>query len=95
MVASTVGLPGNIDDPFCALPAFLRDRRMLLVLDSCEHLIETIAPSAGTHLPGGSRCPYPGDEPGAAPSRGRAGPSIIRHICVGRPTKNLPIQHGA
>src|SRR5712671_4556907 len=46
MVASTVGLPGNFDEPFSALPAFLRDRRMLLVLDSCEHLIETIAPLA-------------------------------------------------
>src|SRR5258708_36447586 len=43
MVASTVGLPGNFDEPLDALPAFLRDRRMLLVLDSCEHLIETIA----------------------------------------------------
>jgi predicted ATPase/DNA-binding winged helix-turn-helix (wHTH) protein len=46
MVASTVGLPGNFDDPLAALSAFLRDRRMLLVLDSCEHLIETIAPLA-------------------------------------------------
>src|SRR6266852_7758868 len=46
MVASTVGLPGNFDDPLAALTAFLRDRRMLLVLDSCEHLIETIAPLA-------------------------------------------------
>src|SRR5229473_2899044 len=46
MVASTVGLPGNFDDPLAALPAFLRDRRMLLVLDSCEHLIDTIAPLA-------------------------------------------------
>src|SRR6266481_1153113 len=45
-VASTVGLPVNFDDPLAALPAFLRDRRMLLVLDSCEHLIETIAPVA-------------------------------------------------
>src|SRR6266478_4926762 len=45
-VASTVGLPGNFDDPLAALPAFLRDRRILLVLDSCEHLIETIAPLA-------------------------------------------------
>jgi predicted ATPase/DNA-binding winged helix-turn-helix (wHTH) protein len=45
-VASTVGLPGNFDDPLAALPAFLRNRRMLLVLDSCEHLIETIAPLA-------------------------------------------------
>jgi predicted ATPase/DNA-binding winged helix-turn-helix (wHTH) protein len=46
MVASTVGLPGNFDDLLAALPAFLRDRRLLLVLDSCEHLIETIAPLA-------------------------------------------------
>src|SRR6267142_6289599 len=35
-VALTVGLPGNLNDPLAALPAFLRDRRMLLVLDSCE-----------------------------------------------------------
>jgi predicted ATPase/DNA-binding winged helix-turn-helix (wHTH) protein len=45
-VASTVGLPGDFDDPLAALLAFLRDRRMLLVLDSCEHLIEMIAPLA-------------------------------------------------
>src|SRR5712664_278037 len=45
-VALTVGLPGNLNDPLAALPAFLRDRRVLLVLDSCEHLIETIAPLA-------------------------------------------------
>jgi DNA-binding winged helix-turn-helix (wHTH) protein len=45
-VASTVGLPVNFDDPLVALPAFLRDRRMLLVLDSYEHLIESIAPLA-------------------------------------------------
>jgi predicted ATPase/DNA-binding winged helix-turn-helix (wHTH) protein len=43
-VASTVGLTGNFDDPLAAVPAFLRDRRMLLVLDSCEHLVETVAP---------------------------------------------------
>jgi predicted ATPase/DNA-binding winged helix-turn-helix (wHTH) protein len=46
IVASTVGLPGNFDDPLDALSAFLRDRRMLLVFDSCEHLIEVIAPLA-------------------------------------------------
>jgi predicted ATPase/DNA-binding winged helix-turn-helix (wHTH) protein len=45
-VALTVGLPGNFKDPLATLPTFLRDRRMLLVLDSCEHLIETIAPLA-------------------------------------------------
>ena len=46
LVASTVGLPGNFDDPLAAIPAFLRDRRLLLVFDSCEHLLETIAPLA-------------------------------------------------
>src|SRR5882757_7033807 len=46
IVASTVGLPGNFDDPLDALSAFLRDRRMLLVFDGCEHLIEVIAPLA-------------------------------------------------
>jgi DNA-binding winged helix-turn-helix (wHTH) protein len=66
-VASTVGLLGNFDDPLAALPAFLRDKRMLLVLDSCEHLIETIAPLAERIFPGGSRGPYPGDEPRTAP----------------------------
>src|SRR5258705_562802 len=44
--ALTVVLPDNLNDPLAALPAFLRDRRILLVLDSCEHLIETIAPLA-------------------------------------------------
>jgi len=39
-------LPGNFDDPLAAIPAFLRDRRLLLVFDSCEHLLETIAPLA-------------------------------------------------
>jgi DNA-binding winged helix-turn-helix (wHTH) protein len=46
-VASTLGLPGSFDDPLVALPTFLRDRRLLLVFDSCENLIETIAPLAG------------------------------------------------
>jgi predicted ATPase/DNA-binding winged helix-turn-helix (wHTH) protein len=64
-VALTVGLPGNLNDPLVALPAFLRDRRILLVLDSCEHLIETIAPLAerifqaapGVHILATSREP--------------------------------------
>jgi len=64
-VASTVGLLGNFDDPLAALPAFLHDRRMLLVFDSCEHLIEMIAPLAerifreapGVHILATSREP--------------------------------------
>jgi predicted ATPase/DNA-binding winged helix-turn-helix (wHTH) protein len=43
IVASTVGLPGSFQDLLTALPAFLRDKRMLLVLDSCEHLVDAIA----------------------------------------------------
>jgi predicted ATPase/DNA-binding winged helix-turn-helix (wHTH) protein len=46
MVASTVGLQGSFSDLVGALPSFLRDKRMLLVLDSCEHLIDAIAPLA-------------------------------------------------
>jgi predicted ATPase/DNA-binding winged helix-turn-helix (wHTH) protein len=42
-VASTLGLADNFEDPIVALPTFLRDRRLLLVFDSCEHLIEAIA----------------------------------------------------
>jgi predicted ATPase/DNA-binding winged helix-turn-helix (wHTH) protein len=46
MVASTVGLQGSFTDLVGALSSFLRDKRMLLMLDSCEHLIDAIAPLA-------------------------------------------------
>ncbi len=42
-LASTLGLLVNSDDPTPGLLTFLRDRRMLLILDSCEHVIETAA----------------------------------------------------
>ena len=40
-VASLLGL--TTDDAATSLIAFLRDKRMLLVLDTCEHLIEAVA----------------------------------------------------
>jgi len=40
-VASMLGL--TTDDAARSLIAFLRDKRMLLVLDTCEHLIEAVA----------------------------------------------------
>jgi predicted ATPase/DNA-binding winged helix-turn-helix (wHTH) protein len=43
VIASVVGLATSDDDPIPALLAFLRDRTRLLVLDTCEHLIETVA----------------------------------------------------
>jgi predicted ATPase len=42
-VASMLGLSVQSDDPTPNLIAFLRDRRVLLILDTCEHLIESVA----------------------------------------------------
>ncbi|MHA4870521.1 ATP-binding protein [Duganella sp. PWIR1] len=42
-LASTLGLAVNTDDGGQALIAGLRGRRLLLVLDSCEHVVETAA----------------------------------------------------
>jgi len=42
-VASTLGLLVQSADPIPGLIAFLRGKRMLLILDSCEHVIETAA----------------------------------------------------
>ena len=42
-VASTLGLPVQSNDPTSGLIASLRNARMLLILDSCEHVIETAA----------------------------------------------------
>jgi predicted ATPase/DNA-binding winged helix-turn-helix (wHTH) protein len=42
-VASIMGLSVQSDDPLPSLIAFLRERRVLLVLDNCEHVIEEAA----------------------------------------------------
>jgi predicted ATPase/DNA-binding winged helix-turn-helix (wHTH) protein len=42
-LASTLGLEIRSDDPLPALVAALRDKRMLLVLDNCEHVIDAAA----------------------------------------------------
>ncbi|WP_051311065.1 winged helix-turn-helix domain-containing protein [Bradyrhizobium sp. Cp5.3] len=43
VTASALGLPVRSNDPTESLAAFLRNRRMLLILDCCEHVIETTA----------------------------------------------------
>src|ERR1700721_1159153 len=42
-VASTFGIMVRSDDPTPSLIAFLQQKRMLLVFDSCEHVIATVA----------------------------------------------------
>ncbi|MGO8995551.1 MAG: ATP-binding protein [Polyangiaceae bacterium] len=57
-VASALGLVSSVDDVGASLVAFLRDRRILLVLDSCEHVMSVAAPlterlvgeAAGVHV---------------------------------------------
>ncbi|WP_119271181.1 ATP-binding protein [Taklimakanibacter deserti] len=64
-VASALGLPIRTDDPATDLAAALADRKMLIVLDSCEHVTETAALLAealrkgapGVHLLATSREP--------------------------------------
>lgn len=45
-VASMLGQSIQSDDVTPGLIAFLRSRRILLILDTCEHLVETVAPLA-------------------------------------------------
>jgi predicted ATPase/DNA-binding winged helix-turn-helix (wHTH) protein len=42
-LSSIIGLVAHASDPISSLVAFLRDKRLLLVLDSCEHVVETAA----------------------------------------------------
>jgi predicted ATPase/DNA-binding winged helix-turn-helix (wHTH) protein len=45
-VASMLGQSVQAEDATPGLIAFLRDRRVLLILDTCEHLVEAVAPLA-------------------------------------------------
>jgi predicted ATPase/DNA-binding winged helix-turn-helix (wHTH) protein len=45
-IASALGLAVSSEDPLPGLLTFLGDRRTLLVLDSCEHIVDALAPLA-------------------------------------------------
>ncbi|MET4278387.1 putative ATPase/DNA-binding winged helix-turn-helix (wHTH) protein [Bradyrhizobium sp. F1.2.2] len=45
-IAAALGLTVNSDDPMPGLLTFLRNRRILLVFDSCEHILDDLAPLA-------------------------------------------------
>jgi predicted ATPase/DNA-binding winged helix-turn-helix (wHTH) protein len=42
-LASVLGIASRSENPLIGLLAFLRDKHMLIVLDSCEHLVEAVA----------------------------------------------------
>ncbi|WP_254020540.1 ATP-binding protein [Mesorhizobium escarrei] len=52
-VASMLGLSVQSDDAIPSLAAYLRDKRILLILDTCEHLIEAVAPLAASIVDAG------------------------------------------
>ena len=54
-VATVLGLEVRSDDPLPGLLTALRDRRMLLVLDNCEHVVEAAANLAAVVLRGAPR----------------------------------------
>ena len=62
-VASALEIPLRSDDPVSSLTGFLRDKQMLIVLDSCEHVIDAAALLAETIL---------NDAPGVQIQIGRA-----------------------
>src|SRR6266446_7976189 len=51
-VATVLGLEMRTEDPHAALVAALRDRRMLVLLDKCEHVIDAVASLAAALLSG-------------------------------------------
>ena len=65
-----LGLSVRSDDPAPSLIAYLRDKRILLILDNCEHLIEAVAALRRADLRCRAEGPHPGHQPrGAAGSR--------------------------
>jgi predicted ATPase/DNA-binding winged helix-turn-helix (wHTH) protein len=42
-VARAVGLMAQTQDPLRSLPAFIGEKKILIVLDNCEHVIDTVA----------------------------------------------------
>ena len=51
-VATVLGLEIRTEDPLPGLVAALRDNRMLLLLDNCEHVIDAVASLAAALLSG-------------------------------------------
>ena len=70
--ASMLGLSVRSDDATPSLIAYLRDKRILLILDTCEHLIEAVAELASQIFAAAPERPHPGHQPRGAAGRRRA-----------------------
>ena len=64
-IASALGLTEHSEDVIAALVGFLRDKHLMLIVDNCEHLVDTVAviaeqlsvAAAGVHVVATSREP--------------------------------------
>ena len=63
------------DPSWTRLLGFIRDRELLLILDTCEHLVDACAALADTILARGARGHHPRDEQAAARRGGRGRPA--------------------
>ena len=86
-VATVLGLEIRTEDPLAALVAAVRDNRMLLLLDNCEHLMDAAAGLAAALLGGAPGVKHSGDQPRAARGSGRtrAPPRVARQSRRRRP----------
>ena len=87
-VARTLGVQEAAGRPLGeSLGNSLRDRRLLLVLDNCEHLLLACARLAGALLRAGPGVPAAGHQPGVAGRRGRVG--VARATAARAPAAGL------
>ena len=71
-IASVLGVKEETGRPVSeALIKAVRDRRLLLILDNCEHLLQACADTCRQLAPGRPASPDPRLEPRAAARRGR------------------------
>ena len=73
-IATAIGLAAHSANTLAALCEFLRDREMLLVLDSCEHIIDAAAVLRRSDPGGCCRREDPRHQPRAASSERRTRP---------------------
>ena len=70
--------------PDRAIVAHLRERNMLLLLDCCEHVIDSVGSLGRGDRAGGAACQHPGDQPRTPAGRGRT------RLCASRPWTSPP-----